>query len=84
MRTVSLQGLQISDSQRRMLAFQQQTRGAFLNAHLRETTDRAIAEAAQVRDVEDSRFRFDKYETDQLLAQLKRVSAPACCDVFGY
>lgn len=84
MRTVSLQGVQISESQRRMLAFQQQTRGAFLNAHLRETTDRAIAEAAVVRDVEDSKFRFDRYETEQCMAQLKRISAPCCCDLFGY
>ena len=82
MRTVSFQGTQISDAQRRHMAFQQQVRGSFLNAHLRETTDKALAEAAAI--AEDKKFRFDRYETDQLLAQLKRVSAPACCDLFGY
>lgn len=84
MRTVSFQGTQISDAQRRQIAFQQQVRGSFLNVHLRETTDKALAEAAAIRDSEDKKFRFDRYETDQLLAQLKRVSAPACCDLFGY
>lgn len=84
MRTVSLQGIQISNAQRRNMAFQQQVRGSFLNAHLRETTDQALSEAAAIRDAEDKKFRFDRYETDQLLAQLKRVSAPACCDLFGY
>lgn len=84
MRTVSLQGTQISNAQRRNMAFQQQVRGSFLNVHLRETTDQALAEAAAIRDAEDKKFRFDRYETDQLLAQLKRISAPACCDLFGY
>jgi len=84
MRTVSFQGTQISNSQRRNMAFQQQVRGSFLNVHLRETTDQALAEAAAIRDAEDKKFRFDRYETDQLLAQLKRISAPACCDLFGY
>lgn len=84
MRTVSFQGTQISNSQRRHMAFQQQVRGSFLNAHLRETTDQALAEAAAIRDAEDKKFRFDRYETDQLKAQLKELSAPCYCDLFGY
>lgn len=84
MRTVSFQGAQISASQRRQMAFQQQVRGSFLNDHLRETTDQALADAARIRDAEDSKFRFDRYETDQMTAQLKLVSAPVFCDVFGY
>lgn len=84
MRTVSFQGTQISDSQRRQMAFQQQVRGSFLNAHLRETTDKALAEAAAIRDAEDKKFRFDRYETDRLNAQLKELSAPCYCELFGY
>lgn len=84
MRTVSFQGTQISNAQRRNMAFQQQVRGSFLNVHLRETTDKALAEAAAIRDSEDKKFRFDRYETDQLKAQLKELSAPCYCDLFGY
>lgn len=84
MRTVSFQGTQLSAGQRRNLAFQQQARGSFLNAHLLESTDFALAEAAAIRDAENSKFRFDRYETDLLTSTLKRVSAPVFCDVFGY
>ena len=84
MRTVSLQGTQISASERRNLALRAQVRSSFLNPHLLESTNLAIAEAARIRDIEDSKFRFDRYETDQCMAQLKRISAPCCCDLFGY
>lgn len=43
MKTVSFQGTQLSAGQRRQLAFQQQTRTAFLNPILAETVDQALA-----------------------------------------
>ena len=43
MRTVSFQGTQLSAGQRRQLAFQQQTRAAFLNPILAETVEKALA-----------------------------------------
>lgn len=43
MRTVSFQGTQISASQRRTLAMQQQVRAAFLNVHLQASVDQTIA-----------------------------------------
>ena len=42
-RTVSFQGAQLSAGQRRQLAFQQQTRAAFLNPILTESVEQAIA-----------------------------------------
>lgn len=44
MRTVSFQGTQLSAGQRRQLAFQQQTRTAFLNPILAETVEKSLAE----------------------------------------
>lgn len=44
MKTVSFQGVQLSAGQRRNLAFQQQTRTAFLNPILAETVEKSLAE----------------------------------------
>jgi hypothetical protein len=44
MKTVSFQGTQLSAGQRRNLAFQQQTRTAFLNPILAETVEKSLAE----------------------------------------
>lgn len=44
MRTVSFQGTQLTAGQRRNLAFQQQTRTAFLNPILAETVEKSLAE----------------------------------------
>lgn len=43
MKTVSFQGVQLSAGQRRQLAFQQQTRAAFLNPILAESVDQTLA-----------------------------------------
>lgn len=50
MKTVSFQGVQLSAGQRRQLAFQQQTRAAFLNPVLIESVERTIA-AVETRKV---------------------------------
>lgn len=44
MRTVSFQGTQLSEGQRRQLAFQQQTRTAFLNPILAESVEKSLAD----------------------------------------
>jgi hypothetical protein len=44
MRTVSFQGTQISESQRRALAFQQQSRTAFLNPILAASVEKSLAD----------------------------------------
>lgn len=75
MKTVSFQGVQLSAGQLRQQAFQQSVRASFLNADLLSSTDQALAAAAVIRDREDSRFFFDRATTDELVSQLRRVSA---------
>lgn len=60
MKTVSFQGIQISAGQRRQLAFQQQTRTAFLNPVLAESVEQTIAavEARKEQRVKRERFWF--------------------------
>lgn len=60
MRTVSFQGVQLSAGQRRQLAFQQQTRAAFLNPILAESVEQTIAavEARKAQGVKRERVWF--------------------------
>ncbi|WP_256657261.1 hypothetical protein [Pseudomonas sp. 2FE] len=66
LKTVSFQGAQLSAGQRRQLAFQQQTRAAFLNPILAETVEQTIAavEARKEQGVKPERIWFvDRQET---------------------
>ncbi|HSX88585.1 MAG TPA: hypothetical protein VLG17_11370 [Pseudomonas sp.] len=58
MKTVSFQGVQLSAGQRRHLAFQQQTRAAFLNPVLTESIEQALAavEARKEQGIEPERL----------------------------
>lgn len=70
MRTVSFQGVQLSAGQRRNLAFQQQTRTAFLNPVLAESVDQALAavELRKEQGVKPEKFWF-----------LERQEKGTCC-----
>lgn len=66
MKTVSFQGVQLSAGQRRQLAFQQQTRAAFLNPILAESVEQTIAavEARKASGVRPERVWFvDRQES---------------------
>lgn len=66
MKTVSFQGVQLTAGQRRQLAFQQQTRAAFLNPVLVESIDQALAavEARKTSGAKPERFWFvDRQES---------------------
>lgn len=85
MRTVSHQGLQLSPGQRRAQAFQQQARNAFLNPILQKQVDESLARSAEYYERENRRFFFDRYETERLMAQLRKVSAPCCSEcLYGF
>jgi hypothetical protein len=85
MRTVSQQGLALSANQRRAQQFQQQTRASFLNPILKQQVDESLERSAEYWDKENRKFRFDPYETDRLMQQLRKVSAFCAADcVFGY
>ncbi len=85
MKTLSSQGTQLSASQRNMLAFQAKFRGQFLNSVLQQQTEEALAAAAVEREKYLSKYRFDKYETDAAMAQLKKVSAFCAADcLYGF
>lgn len=85
MKTFSSQGIQLSASQRNMQAFQAKVRGQFLNEVLRQQTEEALAAAAVEHDKWLNKYRFDKYETDIAMSQLKKVSAFCAADcLYGY
>jgi len=50
MRTVSFQGTQLSHRQRQQLAFQQQTRAAFLNTHLIDQVNETLAAVDRLKE----------------------------------
>jgi hypothetical protein len=60
MKTISFHGTPLSAGQRRQLAFQQQTRTAFLNPILAESVEQSIAavETRKEQGVKPERFWF--------------------------
>ena len=77
MKTVSFQGTQITAGQRRQLAFQQQTRAAFLNPVLAESIDQTIQLLAERKEqgAKPERVWFRDYESK---------GTPFVGDCFGY
>lgn len=49
-RTVSFQGTQLSQRQRQQLAFQQQSRAAFLNTHLVDQVNETLAAVDRLKE----------------------------------
>ena len=79
MRTVSHQGLQLSASQRRQLAFQQQSRAAFLNPVFQQQLDEALANLDRLQAQGLKAENPNKYSLDY-----QTKGTPWCGDVFGF
>ena len=85
MKTVSFQGTSLSSGQRRALEFQRRSQAAFLNDHLRATTDAAITAAALLREKEDLKFNiYCFHETQELMSLVKRHTAPSFAEWMGF
>lgn len=77
MRTVSFQGLQLSQAQRRQLAFQQQARQAFMNSQLAQQVEQIERAVAQRREEGAKPERVWTVETNSR-------GTPWLGDVFGF
>lgn len=78
MRTVSFQGVQLSQSERRRLALQQQAR-SFMNTHLAQQVDQTLEAVDKLREEgtqgeNPNKFRFES----------ESRGTPFLGDVFGY
>jgi hypothetical protein len=79
MRTVSQQGLQLSAAQRRQLAFQQQTRAAFLNPVLEQQLADALAAADRFKEQGGKYENPNKYHVESTAK-----GTPWVGDCFGF
>jgi hypothetical protein len=80
MRTVSFQGTQLSKGQRDRLAFQQQTRAAFLNTHLVDQVNETLAAVDRLKEqgvppVKPERKWFLEYQAK---------GTPCVAELFGF
>lgn len=78
-RTVSFQGTQLSQRQRQQLAFQQQTRAAFLNSHLNDQVNETLA-ALEKRKEEGAK----PVKPRQWFLEYQASGTPCFADVFGF
>ncbi len=79
-RTVSFQGTQLSPRQRQQLAFQQQTRAAFLNTHLQQQVDDTLAALQQRKEQGAAPVKPERQWTLDYAAK----GTPFVGDAFGY
>lgn len=79
MKTVSFQGTQLTAGQRRSMAFQQQTRAAFLNPVLQQQVDQAMAEMDRRKAQGLKAENPNKYTLDYATK-----GTPWLGDVFGF
>ncbi|MDN4145700.1 hypothetical protein QYE80_11965 [Pseudomonas tohonis] len=81
MRTVSFQGTALNPSQRRALEQHRAIARSFVSPHL----ERQIQQAQQNLDrYQRETWFFDRYETEQLLAALRRHSTFSIAEMAGY